>query len=124
MARILLIDDDNLLRRTLCQMLALDGHQVHEAASGDDALRQMQTGLVTDLVITDMLMPGLDGAQVIVSLRRLQPSVPVIAISGGRRSVSSEFSLDTAGLVGASHTLPKPFGRAALQSAVRAALAG
>jgi CheY-like chemotaxis protein len=123
MARILLIDDDALLRDTLRQLLELDGHQVSEAGDGNLGLRQLQQGLVVDLVITDMLMPALDGAQVIIELKKSHPGLPVIAISGGRRALSPQFNLDTAELVGAARSLAKPFGRAALQTAVRAALA-
>jgi CheY-like chemotaxis protein len=123
MARILLIDDDALLRDTLRQLLELDGHQVSEAGDGDAGLRLLREGLASDLVITDMLMPVLDGAQVIVQLKALRPGLPVLAISGGRRALSPQFNLDTATLAGAAQSLPKPFGRAALQAAVRAAMA-
>jgi CheY-like chemotaxis protein len=122
MSRILLIDDDALLRDALHQLLALDGHHVSEAADGTDGLALVRGGLQLDLVITDMLMPAMDGAQVIVELKRLRPGLPVVAISGGRRALSPQFNLDSAGLAGAAQSLAKPFGRAALQSAVRAAL--
>lgn len=123
MARILLIDDDALLRDTIRQLLELDGHQVSEAGDGDAGLRLLRDGLAADLVITDMLMPVLDGAQVIVQLKALRPGLPVLAISGGRRALSPQFNLETATLAGAAQSLPKPFGRAALQAAVRAAMA-
>lgn len=122
MARILLIDDDSLLRGAVRQMLALDGHSVEEAADGDVALARVREGLAVDLVITDMLMPVMDGAQLIVELRRLHPHWPIIAVSGGRRSLSPRFSLDTAEIAGANHLLAKPFGRAQLQAAVQSAL--
>lgn len=122
MARILLIDDDALLRDTIRQLLELDGHQVSEAGDGDAGLRLLRQGLGVDLMITDMLMPVLDGAQVIVQLKALRPGLPVVAISGGRRALSPQFNLETATLAGAAQSLPKPFGRAALQAAVRAAM--
>jgi CheY-like chemotaxis protein len=122
LARILLIDDDALLRDTLRQLLELDGHLVSEAADGDAGLRLLRDGLGSDLVITDMLMPVLDGAQVIAQLKLLRPGLPVLAISGGRRALSPQFNLDTALLAGAAQSLPKPFGRAALQAAVSAAM--
>jgi len=124
MPRILLIDDDALLRETVHQLLALDGHEVSEAEDGDIGVRLLREGLSVDLVITDMLMPVMDGAKVIVEVRKLHPHLPVIAISGGRRLLTLQFSLDTALLSGAAQLLPKPFGRAALQAAVRAALPG
>jgi CheY-like chemotaxis protein len=124
MAHILLIDDDDLLRDTVLQMLELDGHQVTEASDGAQGLKLFaqrpsrgdRSGF--DLVITDVLMPGVDGARVIVELRRLHPGLPIIAISGGRRILSPQFNLETATLAGATCQLAKPFGRHDLQSAI------
>lgn len=123
MARILLVDDDELLRGTLRQMLALDGHQVIEADDGRSALALVQGGAAPDLIVTDILMPGMDGSQLIVALKAVLPRCKVIAMSGGRRSLSPQFSLDTAVIAGASQSLAKPFGRAALQATVQQALA-
>jgi CheY-like chemotaxis protein len=127
MANILLIDDDELLRDTVLQMLELDGHKVTEAADGAQGLKAFaargagRNGF--DLVVTDVLMPGVDGARVIVELRRSHPDLPVIAISGGRRVLSPQFNLETATLAGATCQLAKPFSRHELQSAVSQALA-
>ena len=90
MAHILLIDDDELLRDTVLQMLELDGHRVIEAADGDKGLAAFNAHRGIDLVITDILMPGMDGAKVIVELRKHHPELPIIAISGGRRVLSSD----------------------------------
>ncbi len=122
MARILLIDDDDILRDTLLQMLELDHHQVTEAVDGERGLQRFGDGRGHDLVITDVLMPGMDGTRVIVELRRRRPDIPVLAISGGRRVLSPDFNLQSASLAGANAQLGKPFTRAALQSAVQAAL--
>jgi CheY-like chemotaxis protein len=122
MAQILLIDDDALLRDTVRQLLELDGHQVEEACDGVVGLQKLRQRSSVDLVITDMLMPQMDGAQVIVEVKRLRPGLPVLAISGGRRSLSPRFNLDTAVIAGAAQSLSKPFGRAALQAAVESAL--
>jgi CheY-like chemotaxis protein len=122
MAHILLIDDDDLLRDTLQQMLALDGHRVTLAANGKEGVEAFGKGSGVDLVITDILMPGQDGTEVIVKLRQHSATLPIIAISGGRRMLSPKFSLETAQLVGATSHLAKPFSRATLQSAINKAL--
>lgn len=122
MAHILLIEDDDLLRNTVQQLLELDGHRVTDAENGELGLQRFGAGGGVDLVITDILMPGMDGTQVITELRRRQPGLPVLAISGGRRVLSPEFNLETARLVGANNVLAKPFGRSELQEALRALL--
>jgi CheY-like chemotaxis protein len=128
MSHILLIEDDDLLRDTLLQMLELDGHKVTEAIDGAQGLKVFAQRQGTsdkggfDLVITDVLMPGVDGARVIVELRRAQPGLPIIAISGGRRILSSQFNLETATLAGATSQLAKPFSRQDLKAAVTQAL--
>jgi CheY-like chemotaxis protein len=122
MAHILLIDDDELLRDTLLQMLELDGHRVTEAASGEEALKLLGSGSGFDLVLTDVLMPGIDGARVIVEVHKRRPGLPVVAMSGGRRMLSPQFNLQTALLAGARAQLSKPFNRQELQSALSDAL--
>ncbi len=127
MAHILLIDDDELLRETLQQMLELDGHRVTLAVDGTEGIARFEERLANkgpgfDLVITDILMPGLDGTEVIVKLRQQGATLPIIAISGGRRMLSPRFSLETAQLVGATSPLAKPFSRAVLQSEITKAL--
>jgi CheY-like chemotaxis protein len=124
MARILLIDDDEMLLDTVSQMLALDGHSVRTVGDGAQGIKAFRQGQDFDLVITDMLMPAVDGAQVIVEIKRLRADIPVVAISGGRRAISPQFNLDTAELVGAAQLLSKPFGRPALKAAVDKALRG
>lgn len=122
MANILLIDDDDLLRDTVLQMLELDGHRVVQASNGKDGLERFRQSRGFDLVITDMLMPGMDGAQVITELRRQRPDLPILAISGGRRMLTPAFNLETASLAGATLQLAKPFSRQQLQQAVNDAL--
>jgi CheY-like chemotaxis protein len=87
-------------------------------------LRLFKASARFELVITDILMPGIDGARVIVEMRQLRPSLPIVAISGGRRVLSPQFNLETASLAGATCQLAKPFSRQGLQSAIRQALSG
>jgi CheY-like chemotaxis protein len=123
MAHILLIEDDELLRDTIAQMLALDGHRVTAASDGEAGLEAFRRHRQVDLVITDILMPRMDGASMIVEMRKLDPYARVLAISGGRRALSSEFSLGTAAILGAGDQLVKPFTRADLTRAVTRAIA-
>ena len=121
MARILLIDDDELLRDTVHQMLALDRHEVTEAADGEQGLKAWEPGRY-DVVITDILMPRVDGAEVVNRIRERSPRQAVIAMSGGRRVLSASFNLQTAVLAGATAQLAKPFTQMQLRQAIQQAI--
>jgi len=82
MARILLIDDDPLVRNILPQILELDGHMVVDAANGAVAM-QRWSEQPADLIVTDILMPEKDGLEVIRELRRQCPQLKVIAVDHG-----------------------------------------
>jgi DNA-binding NtrC family response regulator len=79
---ILLVDDDELLRITVPMMLMALGHEVHTAEGGQEALNRLADGLEVDLVILDMKMPGLDGAQTLPRLLALKPSLRVLLATG------------------------------------------
>jgi DNA-binding response OmpR family regulator len=123
-ARILLIDDDDLLRPALAGLLERAGHVVQHASQADRAGRLFQE-FKPELVITDILMPGTDGFEVIMMLRGLQPSVRILAISGGasRHNLGSSDVLTDASLLGAAATLAKPFSGAELLAVVDRVLA-
>jgi len=80
--RILLVDDDELIRMSIGPMLAALGHEVHSAGSGLEALERLQAGLEVDLVILDMNMPGLNGAQTLTRLLALRPGQTVLMATG------------------------------------------
>ncbi|MCW5729460.1 MAG: response regulator [Alphaproteobacteria bacterium] len=120
--RILVVDDDDLVRMTMEAALAQAGHEVTPASDGNDALRLFQAGRY-DLVITDIIMPGREGIETILELRRLSASVPIIAISGGGRTHNLDF-LSAAKALGANHALAKPFTPDALLAMVATATAG
>lgn len=107
MKRILLIEDDSTLRWFLYQSLNQAGYVVIEAIHGADGLLQLRNNPV-DLVITDMLMPEMDGVETIQQLRRTFPDVKIIAISGGGLA-SPDHYLKIARKLGADKTLKKPF---------------
>lgn len=117
MAHVLVIDDDEQFRLMLVQMLTQDGHQVMIAKDGEEGLRLIRKER-PELIITDILMPKMDGMDVMLELSRSDSHIPVIAVSGGRRSISAEFNLDSATLLGARAVLAKPFTRADLRQAL------
>ncbi|NEX60565.1 response regulator [Noviherbaspirillum galbum] len=117
MSRILVVEDDTWYRELLVEMLVQDGHQTFEAGDGDEALKRMQEASI-ELVIIDMLMPNKDGLDTITEMGRLGYGIPVIAMSGGRRSLSAEFNLESARLLGVKAALAKPFSRADLRTAI------
>lgn len=106
MHRILLLDDDEPLRRALRLSLQKAGYEVVEPASGLHGL--MVAAQAADLIVTDMVMPGIEGVETIRTLRQLRPQLPIIAISGGGRGSALSY-LQIATLLGASATLEKPF---------------
>lgn len=107
MAHILVIDDDALLSEVLKLGLERFGHQVSEARDGRSGLAIQQARPV-DLVITDILMPGMEGLETILELRRHYPQVKIIAISGGGLGRAGDY-LTMATKFGAHRVVPKPF---------------
>ena len=116
MAAILLIDDMNGVRSSLTTVLTTAGHQVEEAGDGEAGLRKTQEGAF-DLVITDIIMPKVDGSEVILALKARQPNLPILAISGGGATVNAENALMLARGT-ADAVLSKPFSRGELLEAV------
>jgi CheY-like chemotaxis protein len=121
MAKILIIDDDPQVRELLSVMLRQDKHSVDMAHDGTEAIEIYQSQPF-DLVITDILMPGKDGIDTIVELAAFGKNTPIIAMSGGRRMLSSEFNLESAMLVGAKAILKKPFTDVQLREAIKQVL--
>jgi DNA-binding NtrC family response regulator len=116
-AKILVIDDDNSLRRVLEYNLQEEGYEVLSAASGEEGLRLFGE-FQPDLVITDMKMPGMDGLMVLRAVRELSSEMLVIIITAfGTVDVAVE-----AMKAGAYDYITKPFNRDALRMTVRKAL--
>ncbi|AGX87297.1 response regulator [Candidatus Symbiobacter mobilis] len=123
MANILVIDDDEQFRAMLTQMLTQERHRVTAATDGKMGL-ELLSHFTPDLIITDILMPNKDGIELILELVHKGCTIPMIAISGGRRSIHAQFNLDSATLMGVNATLTKPFTREDLRNAIRQVLAG
>lgn len=104
---VLVIDDEDLVRDTLRRALESAGIEVTVAADGREGL---ETYLVnpTDVVVTDILMPEKEGIETIIELKRENPEVKIVAISGGDRAGNTDF-LEMAVLLGADRVLRKPF---------------
>jgi len=107
MKRILVVEDDDAIRRSLEIVLAKSGFIAVEAANGREALAAYQPGQI-DAVVLDLIMPDVEGLETLQSLRRISPDVRVLAISGGGRISSTDY-LDMALKFGAQEALAKPF---------------
>jgi len=120
MTRILVIDDDEVLRRALRAILEAAGYEVGEAADGTAGLR-LHGEQGADLVIVDIFMPVQDGLEVIRALRTAIPRPKIVAISGGGRTPQGDM-LKVAATFGASRTMRKPFEPRELLAVVREVL--
>ncbi len=120
MKRILLVDDDDLSRGAVHKMLERSGYAVFSTGTGQEALAHYRRDM-PDLVITDLIMPDVDGLEIIQELRRGDPGVRILAISGGGR-IDAEDYLSVARKFGAAEVLSKPFTGQELKQAVEAAL--
>ena len=121
MAKILLIEDDEPFGEMLATALTGMGHVVTTSVDGRDGLAK-QARDPADLVITDIMMPELDGLGTIRELRRLQPSLKIVAMSGGGRASAMDY-LPLARQFGAVSILSKPFTIEALAAVVAEVLA-
>lgn len=107
MARILVIDDEEMVRETLCVVLKNKGYEVEEAENGEDGINLHRENPF-DLIITDILMPTKEGIGTIVELKSENHNIPIIAISGGGRTDKVDY-LESATMLGADKVLAKPF---------------
>ena len=117
---IMVIDDDSDVRELVCRMLEQDGYAAIPAEGGRQALAQL-SACAPDLVITDVVMPEVDGFEVLLKLRLAAPQIGVLVMSGGGR-IAPDLYLETARRLGAQAVLCKPFTRAEMLDAVRQAL--
>jgi len=116
MSKVLLIDDDPTIQTVFTQFLADLGHETMQADNGKTGLRLMQQER-PDLIITDIMMPEMDGLEILMKIRKDHDDIPVIAISGGLRTLPVNF-LQQAKLFGAKYVFEKPVSFGVLQNAV------
>ncbi len=115
MARILVIDDDELVLATIEAILQEQGYEITTAINGGTVVELVQS-LDPALVITDILMPGTEGIETIQLVKRAFPELPILAISGASGRYADY--LNVAMKLGAAMTLNKPFTRDELCKAV------
>ena len=118
---ILVIDDDNATCNVVKTALCRAGHDA-ACASGEAQVTSLLKRLKFDLVITDMIMPDFDGIKVIEAVKRHQPGVAIMAMSGGGSCVTRELCLQLAKHAGGIVSLAKPFHLDELLDAVGTAL--
>jgi DNA-binding NtrC family response regulator len=113
-ANILLVDDEPGMLRYIRTLLEVDDYKVQTATTGEEAIAAVQKGLRPDLVLMDLLMPGIDGLQTLEQLRQIQPGVKVVMLScvGDTRKVVQAMRL------GAHDYLTKPFQKAELDTVI------
>jgi two-component system, NtrC family, response regulator AtoC len=111
---ILLVDDEPGMLRYIRTLLEVDGYKVETATTGEEALKHVQKGLQPDLVLLDVLMPGIDGLETLEQLRKGQPSLKVVMLS----CVSDTRKVVQAMKLGAQDYLTKPFQKVELDKVI------
>jgi DNA-binding NtrC family response regulator len=113
-SKILLVDDEPGMLRYIKTLLEVDDYKVQTATTGEEALALVNKGLRPDLVLMDLLMPGIDGLQTLEQLRQLQPGVKVVILScvGDTKKVVQAMRL------GAQDYITKPFQKAELDAVI------
>ena len=113
---VLLVDDDDLFRGMLNELLTGEEFEVREASDGRQRIK-LYVEQSTDIVITDLVMPGKEGLEMIVEMKRLHAGIKIIAMSGGGRGSSQNY-LKMAKAFGAQIVLAKPFSHREILEAI------
>jgi signal transduction histidine kinase len=112
---LLLVDDEEIVRTATAEMIRDLGHQVEEAGSGAEALAHLEAGLAVDAVVTDYMMPGMDGGQLAQRVAKARPDLRILVITGYTGPTNSVMHLPR---------LAKPFGQAEIGAAIGSLFAG
>ncbi len=115
---ILVVDDELDMQRYLQTLLELDSYQVETVSSGEAALERVQNGSIPDMILLDVVMPGLDGLQTLERLREMRPDIKVVMLS----CVNNPRTVVQAMRLGAEDYLPKPFHKAGLDAVIQRSL--
>lgn len=122
MATILLVEDDELVRDMLAQVLERSSHNIITAQDGEEATEALKTHK-PDIMITDIIMPKKSGVTLISEVKNKHPSMEIIAISGGGRLDPTGY-LDLSESLGATISFEKPVDNTALLMAIDLLLKG
>jgi len=107
MAHILVIDDEPHIRNILEKLLSRDGHRVDTAENGL-IVGKLGKQFSYDLVITDLVMPEIDGFEVINEIKQMTPQIPIIVITGGSARLDRDYLLSMARLMPVCRVVAKP----------------
>ena len=121
MAHILVIDDEPDMRIILKEHLSRQGHHVETACDGKDGLRLIAT-CSYDLVVTDIVMPNLDGLEVLTALNRKYPHIKKIVITGGTAKIDHNYLMEIARKMRADKVIAKPIEYAGFSAIVNEVL--
>ncbi len=113
-SKVLLVDDEPGMLRYIRTLLEVEDYKVETASTGEEALERVKKGLVPDLVLLDLLMPGIDGLQTLEQLRQAQPGIKVVMLS----CVTDTRKVVQAIRLGAVDYLTKPFQKAELDKVI------
>jgi DNA-binding response OmpR family regulator len=117
MAKVLIVEDDPVLRQVVCDLMTFEHHQVETADNGPDALHFLRC-FGYDVVILDWSLPGLAGIEVLRQYRESGGNIPILMLTANKMARQKEEGLDT----GADDYLTKPFEDVELTARVRALL--
>lgn len=106
MAKILVIDDEDQVRKMLRKLLENNSYDILEAENGNEGLKVFMDQ-APDIVLTDLIMPEQEGLETIKEIRKVDPDVKIIAMSGGGINNPAMY-LKIASKLGAEHVFTKP----------------
>lgn len=116
--KVIIVEDDSLYRNLIEKIMSKNGHEVHAYANGDEAIKAIRSSHF-DLLVTDMVMPGTEGIELIAEIKGCCPTVKVLAVSGGGNVGRSTY-LSLAKTHGADAILEKPFSPDQLYEKIKA----
>jgi DNA-binding response OmpR family regulator len=113
-SKILLVDDEPAMLRYIRTLLEVDDYKVETASTGEEALQRIDKGMEPDLILLDVLMPGIDGLETLEQIRKKRPGAKVVMLS----CVSDTKKVVQAMRLGAHDYLTKPFQKAELDAVI------